>query len=378
MGRGDYGDRQGWSGRGGPDGRSSRSQRILMMLRQFDANGDGVISPGEVGEARRGFFEGMVRRAGLDPSGPVSVQALTGALSQRAGSRFGGGPGGGPPPNWGQGMPGMPGAAPPQASSAEKPSDTANAQASLVPGFGGTGQTPLVPGFGPPPAAKPASASSSTSAPTSSTSSAPATSSASSTSSTSSGSTSSGSTSSGSTSGSSDRAALDSKYRKYAESLLRQYDKNKNGVLEKDEWMQMRGNWRDADTNGDGVITLDELTAKLANYSQSGSTTSSSGSSGSSAPSATSASSPGGSGSSSAGRDSAPRKSYRFLSPQERLPRGLPEWFLRKDADGDGQVTMAEYSQVWSEAMAREFAKYDLNGDGVITPEEALKAQNSK
>jgi hypothetical protein len=39
---------------------------------------------------------------------------------------------------------------------------------------------------------------------------------------------------------------------------------------------------------------------------------------------------------------------------------------------------MAEYSQVWSESMAREFAKYDLNGDGVITPEEALKGQNSR
>jgi hypothetical protein len=73
------------------------------------------------------------------------------------------------------------------------------------------------------------------------------------------------------------------------------------------------------------------------------------------------------------------KKSYRFLSPQERLPRGLPDWFLRKDADGDGQVAMAEYaSSGWSEALAEEFTKHDLNGDGVITPEECLKAANAR
>jgi len=140
--------------------------------------------------------------------------------------------------------------------------------------------------------------------------------------------------------------------------------------------MQMRGSWRDADTNGDGTITLDELTAKLGQFSQPGSAATSSNSS---APSGSSGSSSRGGGpSSSAGRDAPARKSYRFLSPQERLPRGLPEWFARKDADGDGQVTMAEYSRVWSESLAREFAGYDLNGDGVVTPEEALKSQNSR
>jgi len=61
----------------------------------------------------------------------------------------------------------------------------------------------------------------------------------------------------------------DSRFRQYAESLLRQYDTNKNGVLEKGEWMQMRGSWRDADTNGDGIITLDELTARFAEMTRS-------------------------------------------------------------------------------------------------------------
>ena len=161
---------------------------------------------------------------------------------------------------------------------------------------------------------------------------------------------------------------------------MRQYDKNKNGTLEKDEWMLMRGSWRDADTNGDGIITLDELTAKLGNFSQTRQSVSSGSSSSGSSSVSSSDNSSGNSGSAaSTASNSAAKKSYRFLSPQERLPKGLPDWFLRKDADSDGQVTMAEYAPGgWSESMAEEFVKYDLNGDGVVTPEECLKAANSK
>jgi hypothetical protein len=61
-----------------------------------------------------------------------------------------------------------------------------------------------------------------------------------------------------------DRSQIESRVRQYAESLLKQYDKNKNGVLEKDEWSQMPERWRGADRNGDGKITLDELVARLA------------------------------------------------------------------------------------------------------------------
>jgi len=149
--------------------------------------------------------------------------------------------------------------------------------------------------------------------------------------------------------------------------MLRQYDKNKNNVLEKDEWSQMRSTWHEADANRDGVITLDELAARMANFSRSRSGPSS-------APSGTMvAAAPSGSG------PSAPRKSIRFLSPHERLPAGLPDWFLRKDADADGQVSMAEYARSgWSDSLAEEFMKYDLNGDGIVTPEECLKATNGK
>ena len=43
---------------------------------------------------------------------------------------------------------------------------------------------------------------------------------------------------------------------------------------------------------------------------------------------------------------------------------------LRGDVDGDGQVSMAEYTTTWTETLAAEFLKYDANGDGIITPAE--------
>jgi len=332
--------------RGGQDGDASRSSRLASLLRQFDTNGDGTIPPDEVNISRRSVYEGVVRRAGLDPSGPVSVQSLAEALSQRGGR----------------------GASASSSSASQSgTTDSTAAQASLVPGFGvAVAQTAMVPGFGGPATVKTVSTSGTAPSSTSTSSLSPPPSSG-------------PSSPPSPSSGPPDRPQIDSKFRRYAESLMRQYDKNKNGVLEKDEWMQMRGTWHDADTNGDGTITLDELAGKLGQYSGRGSSSSStSSSSGSPQPSSSGASSGSSGPPPSAGRDTSARKTYRFLSPQERLPQGLPEWFVRKDADGDGQVTMAEYSHTWSNSLAEEFARYDRNGDGVVTPEEAIKSQGSR
>ena len=71
-------------------------------------------------------------------------------------------------------------------------------------------------------------------------------------------------------------------------------------------------------------------------------------------------------------------KSGRFLTPRERLPKDLPAWFLEKDANRDGQVDMAEFTDEWTEALLVEFNRYDLNRDGVITPAECLKVENGR
>lgn len=164
------------------------------------------------------------------------------------------------------------------------------------------------------------------------------------------------------------------KVKKYAEGLLRQHDKNKDNMLQRDEWKEMKTEHQGADSNGDGTITLDELSTRISAYSSGGASSSplSPGSGGSSY----------GGGKSYRGSSdktaSTTKKSYRFLTPTERLPKGMPDWFLKNDADGDGQIMMAEYSTSWTTATAADFAKYDLDGDGIITPNECLAVEPKK
>ncbi len=209
-------------------------------------------------------------------------------------------------------------------------------------------------------------------------------------------STTSGSTGSTGSGGSSSGSGDASRVRAYAEGLLKQNDANKNGVLDKDEWANVRSITRDTDANNDGTVTLDELTTKLGSYgrdenrsgsgSSSSSSTASSGSSSSGSSSGGSSSGGGSSGyrsSSGSGygsgrgdaKQTGEKRSYRQRTVAERMPKGLPDWFARNDEDADGQITMAEYATLWSDTKAAEFAKFDLDGDGVITPRECLRSQ---
>jgi hypothetical protein len=138
--------------------------------------------------------------------------------------------------------------------------------------------------------------------------------------------------------------------REYAESMMRKYDENKNGMLEQDEWKQMGGGDHGAaDRNGDGRLSLDELTLRFS-----------------------------GGGERRGDRDErrrdgdVERKSYRALTAVERLPKGIPDWFTKKDANADGQVAMAEYGTSWSDSELAEFQKWDVNNDGYITPDECV------
>ena len=171
----------------------------------------------------------------------------------------------------------------------------------------------------------------------------------------------------------------------YARGLLNRYDKNKNGVLEKDEWKEMKPEHQAADKDKNGTITLEELSVELAEFGKS----SSSSSKVSTSPPASTSSSPASGGSDQQRRkwwtkDGAGgktekgdgKKSYRVPTATERLPKGLPDWFARNDTDADGQVMMAEYMTDFTESKATEFAKHDLNGDGVITPRECLEVED--
>jgi hypothetical protein len=56
-----------------------------------------------------------------------------------------------------------------------------------------------------------------------------------------------------------------------------------------------------------------------------------------------------------------------------KMPAGLPPWFLELDTDKDGQVALYEWRR--ANKAYDDFTTWDLNGDGFITPEEALRQQ---
>ena len=69
-------------------------------------------------------------------------------------------------------------------------------------------------------------------------------------------------------------------------------------------------------------------------------------------------------------------KSYRLKTIKEKTDgtKGLPDWFARSDADGDGQVLLSEYSSSPTAETIAEFQKFDLNDDFIITAKECLAA----
>lgn len=115
------------------------------------------------------------------------------------------------------------------------------------------------------------------------------------------------------------------------EGMMDRYDANSNRALDPPEWHDLGIKSATADANNDGRIDRAELAGWLAR---------------------------------------------RAAKSSQRLPDGLPEWFPRCDADGDGQVVMAEFADEWTEDKADEFAQYDRNNDGVIVPEECISATN--
>lgn len=55
-------------------------------------------------------------------------------------------------------------------------------------------------------------------------------------------------------------------------------------------------------------------------------------------------------------------------------PAGLPPWFYERDANKDGQVSLKEYATEWSTDQLTEFARFDMNQDGLLTTREVLRS----
>src|SRR5687767_3333663 len=132
--------------------------------------------------------------------------------------------------------------------------------------------------------------------------------------------------------------------RNYAKSLIAQNDKDGDRMLKGDELSGLRGKTAKADGNNDGVITLDEMIAALSSKEPAAPVRESKndGDTPPSDPPQSASAVQDGTGTRKL--TNGERKSFRFKPAKERLPGGLPSFFSR-DANGDGQIAMHEYSR---------------------------------
>ncbi len=137
------------------------------------------------------------------------------------------------------------------------------------------------------------------------------------------------------------------RYQRYADALIRQYDKDKDGKLSKEEVSAMRRPPAGADADGDGVITRDELIDSISGATKQQGSASETGASSNDSRSR-----------SSRGSSESSRSNSRSVS------------FSENDTNGDGQLQMHEFAREWNDEILREFKAKDKNGDGVITRDE--------
>ena len=160
------------------------------------------------------------------------------------------------------------------------------------------------------------------------------------------------------------------KYGRFAASLMKRHDKNKSGVLEKNEWQKLGEGTEQFDLNGDDVLDEIELRAKLVGFSTNPNNSSSRLAS---KPTANPKRTKRNKSRKKTKRDpNGEPRSYRFKTAHERILSKVPnaDWFVRLDRNKDGQIAMSEFAKKWTPSAAREFMDKDTNNDGIITPDE--------
>ncbi len=197
------------------------------MLRRFDGNGDGKLEQSEIPDRAKPFVQRMAERAGIDPNGTISIEALSsgegrssgGSSSDRRRSgRSDRGRDRGDRGDRGRG-------------------DWRSRWREEQESSGPAGDPTTVAGFGVPPMYDPVPG---FDVPLSAT---------------------------GSLTNAQLNEIYPSRIMGYVDSrILNENDKNKNGMLDASEWSQVR--WRsdprESDLNGDGILTRAELAARIA------------------------------------------------------------------------------------------------------------------
>lgn len=176
------------------------------------------------------------------------------------------------------------------------------------------------------------------------------------------------------------------KVARYAAAVFAKYDGDADGMLSEAEWRSMSGEPQRIDVDGNGTITLDEFQRHIWNYGQARRPVAVASIAESNNP-ATAGDDPrsrsvepaeGLSSTETEGESTGaakPRETKYTVRPSRGLGK-LPGWFLGRDSDGDGQLSLREFSAD-SAGRLREFERLDRNGDGVVTPREATSPRSS-
>ncbi len=148
-------------------------------------------------------------------------------------------------------------------------------------------------------------------------------------------------------------SSKDDKITSYAKRMIEKYDKNKNGKLDGAEVSGVRSLPRNADKDGDKVISLDEMIVAYGGKSRGASSSSSS-------PAKNIANNP-------------------YLIPKgSELSQGADSDFQKLDRNLDGLVQMHEFAKSWTDELASSFGKLDANNDGHVSVEEWKKGGGSR
>ena len=159
------------------------------------------------------------------------------------------------------------------------------------------------------------------------------------------------------------KAEMRKRFARLAKSMMFQHDKNRNGKLERSEWARLKGDPGAFDRDGDGSLSMSELTDKLAGF-------------GSREKDVTARRK---ARREAYGKSKSKKSSYRFLTAHERLPKGLPDWFIEKDENEDGQLSLHEFApEKLTASEVRKFQQFDLNRDGILVAREYLKSTGEK
>lgn len=181
------------------------------------------------------------------------------------------------------------------------------------------------------------------------------------------------------------------KVRRYVERIFEKYDKDLDGVLAPDEWLDMHGYPILIAGSVEETITkerlldylvayghrrrirllfspmkLDSFAPTLLHPSEAGSHDASSMTNHSANHNANHP------------QQKASGGGKRFYVPVGHLPGGLPSWFFTRDTNGDGQLSLPEFAVDGTQSSMSEFDKLDTNDDGVLSPRDLVKSVPKK